>query len=67
MAPGYLNVGMGITYRPNDDLTVTLRPTNARWTFVLDKDLQTAGSYGLKMMEILRYYNSVFWEQQYIN
>jgi hypothetical protein len=48
MAPGYVNVGMGITYRPNDDLTVTLRPTNARWTFVLDKDLQTAGSYGLK-------------------
>ncbi|UKB84109.1 DUF3078 domain-containing protein [Chryseobacterium sp. MEBOG06] len=48
MAPGYLNVGMGITYRPNDDLTVTLRPTNARWTFVLDKSLQLAGSYGLK-------------------
>ncbi|WP_426476694.1 DUF3078 domain-containing protein [Chryseobacterium sp. CBSDS_008] len=48
MAPGYLNVGMGITYRPNDDLTVTLRPINARWTFVLDKDLQTAGSYGLR-------------------
>lgn len=48
MAPGYLNVGMGITYRPNDNLTVTLRPTNARWTFVLDKELQFAGSYGLK-------------------
>lgn len=48
MAPGYLNVGMGITYRPNDNLTVTLRPTNARWTFVLDKELQLAGSYGLK-------------------
>lgn len=48
MAPGYLNVGMGITYRPDDDLTVTLRPTNARWTFVLDKELQLAGNYGLK-------------------
>lgn len=48
MAPGYLNVGMGITYRPNDNINVTLRPTNARWTFVLDKDLQTAGTYGLK-------------------
>ncbi|PIF43626.1 Protein of unknown function (DUF3078) [Chryseobacterium sp. 52] len=48
MAPGYLNIGMGITYRPSDNLTVTLRPTNARWTFVLDKDLQLAGSYGLK-------------------
>ena len=48
MAPGYVNVGAGFTYRPNDNLTVTLRPANARWTFVLDKDLQTAGNYGLK-------------------
>ncbi|MDQ0592341.1 hypothetical protein QFZ37_000710 [Chryseobacterium ginsenosidimutans] len=48
MAPGYLNVGMGITYRPNDNINVTLRPSNARWVFVLDKDLQLAGNYGLK-------------------
>lgn len=48
MAPGYLNAGAGFTYRPNENLTVTLRPANARWTFVLDKDLQYAGSYGLK-------------------
>ncbi|WP_370899894.1 DUF3078 domain-containing protein [Chryseobacterium gossypii] len=48
MAPGYLNVGMGITYRPNDNINVTLRPVNARWAFVLDKDLQLAGNYGLK-------------------
>lgn len=48
MAPGYLNVGMGITYRPNDNINVTLRPSNARWAFVLDKELQLAGNYGLK-------------------
>lgn len=48
MAPGYLNLGAGFTYRPNANLTVTLRPANARWTFVLDKDLQYAGNYGLK-------------------
>lgn len=48
MAPGYVNLGMGITYRPNDDLTVTMRPGNARWTFVLDQHLQTAGTYGLR-------------------
>ncbi len=48
MAPGYLNVGAGFTYKPNDNFTMTLRPTNARWTFVLDKDLQQAGVYGLK-------------------
>lgn len=48
MAPGYLNAGVGITYRPNDNFTMTLRPANARVTFVLDKELQTAGNYGLK-------------------
>lgn len=48
MAPGYLNVGAGFTYRPNENFTMTLRPANARWTFVLDKDLQKAGNYGLK-------------------
>lgn len=48
MAPGYVNMGAGFTYRPNDNFTVTLRPANARWTFVLDKSLQYAGNYGLK-------------------
>ncbi|MBS1548654.1 MAG: DUF3078 domain-containing protein [Bacteroidetes bacterium] len=48
MAPGYVNLGAGFTYKPNDNLTVTLRPANAKWTFVLDKDLQYAGNYGLK-------------------
>lgn len=48
MAPGYVNAGMGITYRPNDNINVTLRPSNARWVFVLDKELQVAGTYGLK-------------------
>ena len=48
IAPGYVNVGVGVTYRPNDNFTVSLRPANARWTFVLDDDLQYAGTYGLK-------------------
>lgn len=48
MAPGYVNVGVGVTYRPDDNFTMTLRPANARITFVLDKELQTAGNYGLK-------------------
>lgn len=48
MAPGYVNAGVGFTYRPNDNFTATIRPANARMTFVLDKDLQYKGSYGLK-------------------
>lgn len=48
MAPGYVNLGAGFTYRPSENFTMTLRPANARWTFVLDEDLQKAGNYGLK-------------------
>lgn len=48
MAPGFVNVGVGVTYRPNDNFTMTLRPANARMTFVMDEDLQKAGIYGLK-------------------
>lgn len=48
MAPGYVNAGVGVTYRPNENFTMTLRPANARWTFVLDKELQLVGNYGLK-------------------
>jgi len=48
MSPGYVNVGAGFTYKPNDNFTMTLRPANARFTFVTDKDLQYAGNYGLK-------------------
>lgn len=66
MAPGYSNAGLGITYRPNDNLTVTLRPANARFTFVLDKELQLAGNYGLKddgdsfLMQFGFYGNAVY-------
>ncbi|WP_409414977.1 DUF3078 domain-containing protein [Epilithonimonas sp.] len=48
MAPGYVNLGAGFTYKPSDNFTMTLRPANARFTFVLDKYLQYAGNYGLK-------------------
>lgn len=48
MSPGYVNVGAGFTYRPNENFTMTLRPANARFTFVTDKNLQWAGNYGLK-------------------
>ncbi|WP_175620337.1 DUF3078 domain-containing protein [Chryseobacterium schmidteae] len=48
MAPGFVNIGVGVTYRPNDNFTMTLRPANARMTFVLDEELQKAGTYGLK-------------------
>lgn len=48
MAPAYLSFGLGLDYKPNENFQVNLHPITARVTFVLDDDLQYAGSYGLK-------------------
>lgn len=48
MAPGYLNLGLGFSYNPNDNFQIILRPLNGKFTFVLDKKLQTKGNYGLE-------------------
>ncbi len=48
MAPGYLNLGLGISYNPNENFQVIVRPINGKFTFVLDPDLQVAGKYGLE-------------------
>jgi len=48
MAPGYLSFGLGIDYKPNENLQVNFHPFTSRFTFVTDKDLQYQGSFGLK-------------------
>lgn len=48
MAPGYLNIGLGFSYNPNDNFQIILRPINGKFTFVLDQKLQVAGNYGLE-------------------
>lgn len=48
MAPGYLNLGIGLSYNPNENFQVIVRPVNGKFTFVLDKKLQFAGNYGLE-------------------
>ncbi|MGV4414971.1 DUF3078 domain-containing protein [Chryseobacterium sp. T1] len=48
MAPGYLNLGVGLSYNPNENFQVIFRPMNGKFTFVLDKDLQVAGKFGLE-------------------
>lgn len=39
MSPGYLILGFGVDYRPDDLLTVNIHPLTSRMTFVADKDL----------------------------
>lgn len=48
MAPGYLNLGVGASYNPNENFQVIFRPVNGKFTFVTDPMLQTAGKYGLE-------------------
>ncbi len=48
MAPGYLSVGIGLTWIPRKWLSVTFSPAMWRGTFVLDDALSDAGAYGVK-------------------
>ncbi|WP_312323606.1 DUF3078 domain-containing protein [Soonwooa sp.] len=48
MAPGYLNLGLGISYNPNDNFQLVMRSINGKFTFVLDPHLQQAGKFGLE-------------------
>ncbi|WP_420316038.1 DUF3078 domain-containing protein [Ekhidna sp.] len=47
MAPGYLTVGTGIAYDPNENLSFALQPLTGKFTFVLDQELADAGRYGV--------------------
>ncbi len=48
MAPGYLNLGIGVSYNPKENFQVIFRPVNGKFTFVTDPHLQVAGKYGLE-------------------
>lgn len=48
MAPGYLNVALGLDYKPTENLTVFLSPLSSKFTFVLDDSLSNAGAFGVE-------------------
>lgn len=47
MAPGYLGIGPGITYKPTKCLSIFASPATAQWLIVNDQDLANAGAYGV--------------------
>lgn len=47
MAPGYISFGLGLTYRPNENLQLIIAPATYRMTVVNDQRLADAGEYGL--------------------
>jgi hypothetical protein len=47
MAPGYLDLALGFTYKPNNKYSVFLSPLTERATFVLDDTLSNRGAFGV--------------------
>ena len=54
MAPGYVNLGYGIDYKPTKHLSLFISPLSSKMTFVNDQVLANAGSFGVEGAE----YNS---------
>jgi hypothetical protein len=47
MAPGYILLGVGLDYKPNQDLSIFISPATARWVIVRDTALANKGFYGV--------------------
>lgn len=48
LAPAYVNVGLGISYNPQENFQVIFRPINGKFTIVADSELQKLGNFGLE-------------------
>jgi len=47
LSPGYLNLGLGMTYKPEEYLHIQLSPIANRLIIVLDDSLSAIGAYGV--------------------
>lgn len=47
MAPGYLILGLGVDYMPNDHFSAFISPATAKFTFVNNQNLADAGAFGV--------------------
>ncbi|MEO9869672.1 DUF3078 domain-containing protein [Ekhidna sp.] len=47
MAPGYLTVGLGISYDPSEKLSFSYKPLTGKFTFVNNQELADQGAYGV--------------------
>lgn len=67
MAPGYLILGLGVDYMPNDHFSAFVSPATAKFTFVEDQNLADEGAFGVdpatydaNMMKLTNGANSLF-------
>lgn len=54
MSPAYLTISAGMDFKPNDNFAMLIAPAAVKMTFVLDKDLSAAGSFGLDPGQTVR-------------
>ncbi len=54
LAPAYLNLSIGMDYKPNDNFTLFISPVSGKITFVMDTLLSSAGAYGVEPGENVR-------------
>ena len=51
MAPGYITLGLGVQWVPNEHFKVNLAPITAKMTIVNDQRLADAGAFGVEKAE----------------
>ncbi len=47
MAPGYINLSLGMNYKPNDNFSIYLSPLSTKMTVVAEDSLSNAGAFGV--------------------
>jgi hypothetical protein len=55
MAPGIMNLSIGIDYKPSEHLSIYLGPLSGKVTFVLDDSLSAKGAFGVEEGKQVRY------------
>lgn len=65
MAPGYVNLSLGIDYTPNDNFSAFLSPVASKMTFVNDPILSAVGSFGVDAGETFRGEFGAYFKMKY--
>ena len=65
MAPGYVNLSLGIDYTPNDNFSAFLSPLGSKMTFVTDPVLSAVGSFGVDAGETFRGEFGAYFKMKY--
>lgn len=55
MAPGYINLAIGMDYKPSENFTLFIGPVSGKFTFVRDDTLSHYGSFGVEPGKKVRY------------